>query len=319
MPDEAQIIARHFLRRGTGPGDAAVITGIGDDAAVIEVPPDQQLVTSTDTLLDGVHFLSTVATPGDVAHKALAVNLSDLAAMGAAARWFTLSLTLPDYSPEWLTKFAEGLFALADRYAVQLIGGDLSRGPLSVTVQALGLVPAGAALRRNGARPGDGVYVSGQLGAAGRALALLQQGRGRDTLPEQDWARLHRPLPRLETAAALRGVASSMIDLSDGLAADLVTLLGCSDAGAGIELTRLPLADCLQTLPAEEAWRVALCSGDDYELCFTVPPERDKQISGAATDCALTRIGRITADSQLHWLRDDGVPWQPRCQGYRHF
>lgn len=319
MPDEAQIMARHFLRPGAGPDDPAVVTGIGDDAAVIEVPPGRQLVTSTDTLLDGVHFLSTAATPGDVGHKALAVNLSDLAAMGAAARWFTLSLTLPDYSPEWLAAFAEGLFALADRYAVQLIGGDLSRGPLSVTVQAYGLVPAGAALRRSGARPGDGVYVSGQLGAAGRALALLQQGRGPEALPEQDWARLHRPLPRLEEAAALRGIASSMIDLSDGLAADLATLLDCSGVGAGIELARLPLADCLQTLPAEEAWRMALCSGDDYELCFTAPPGRDKRVRAPGASCALTRIGRVTADPQLRWLRDDGAPWRPRCRGYQHF
>ena len=316
MSGENDIIARHFLCTDTVPG---TVLGIGDDAAIINIPDHQQLASCVDTLSVGTHFLQEDC-PADIAHKALAVNLSDLAAMGARPRWFTLSLTMPEYVPSWVAAFADGLFALARRYTMQLIGGDLVRGPLSVTIQGHGLVARGAAITRYGGRAGDDVYVTGELGAAGRVWQQLQAGAKTAAIHPADQARLHRPEPRVETGLALIGKASSMIDLSDGLSSDLATLTTCSQVGAEIQLACLPLAAILSTLPLQEAWALALGAGDDYELCFTLPPRYRGHIDTMAGECPMHRIGRLIEGDTLRFLREDGTTYPlSERQGYRHF
>ncbi|MFO1423380.1 MAG: thiamine-phosphate kinase [Candidatus Competibacteraceae bacterium] len=322
MPtSEFSLIDRYFAAHGPRRPDVAL--GIGDDCALLIPPADQQLVVTMDTLVSGVHFFAHV-DPEGLGHKALAVNLSDLAAMGATPAWATLALTLPKADEDWLERFCRGLFALADRYGVQLVGGDTTHGPTTViTIQAHGWVPPGLALRRDGARPGDGIYVTGTPGDAGLALAAAY---GRAAVVPEGWAyiqqRLERPEPRLAEGVALRGVASAAIDISDGLAQDLGHILERSGVGARLEVDRLPLSLALRaSLDPDAALVTALASGDDYELCFTVPPERIAWLENvtAGWECRCTRIGVVTAEPGLRLVRADGSAFHLERLGYDHF
>ena len=249
-------------------GRGACPLGIGDDAALLDVPTDKQLVVCCDTLVAGVHFPqgSDAAALG---HKSLAVNLSDLAAMGAEPAWFLLALTLPEGDAEWVEAFAGGMSRLAHAAGVALVGGDTTSGQLSITITAAGLVAPGQALRRSGAEPGDRILVSGVTGLA--ALALRQIKAGLEPAAAARLA-LEFPVPRLELGTALCGLASDCIDVSDGLAADLGHILDRSGVGAVLDLGAMPVAPPLSELPDTERWALQLGGGDDYELCFTVPP-----------------------------------------------
>ncbi len=285
----------------------------------------QELALSVDAMVSGIHFGSW-ASPPDLGHKALAVNLSDMAAMGAAPAWTTVSLTMPTADEDWLQGFGDSFLALAASHDVMLLGAALHQGPLCIVVQVYGLVPEGAALRRCGARPGDGVYVTGTLGDAGAALRLLQGGE-HEPVPSRTagaaelLSRLHRPLPRVAEGEALRPVASSAIDISDGLVSDLGHILAASAVGATLELERLPLSRALREAVAiETAWHLALSAGDDYELCLTVPAEREPRLKELCTElsCPVTRIGTIDPAPGLRCLGRDGSPLAGGA-GYDHF
>lgn len=318
---EFEIIDKYF-RHLTGK-NVQVAVDIGDDAAVIDIPPDRQLVTSVDTLVSGVHFFAD-AGPYDIGYKSLAVNISDLAAMGGEPRWVTLALTLPEEIPAWIEKFAEGFSGLAGEHGVSLIGGDLTHGPLSITVQIMGLVEKGKALTRSGAAAGDGIYVSGCIGAAGMALHYFSKEEPRRTIkPSQSCIdRLLRPEPRVGLGRALIGLASAAIDISDGLAADLGHILEASGRGAEVSLDSMPLCDDLMRIESRDRrLQLALCSGDDYELCFTAPVKHHGRIEQIGNDLQipLNRIGRITDVRSLKWLNQDGSEYKLSSTGYRHF
>jgi thiamine-monophosphate kinase len=317
--NEFEIIARYFAHQPVTRVDVAL--GIGDDAALLEVPPDQQLVVSTDLLVDGVHFPKGTDA-ASIGHKALAVNLSDLAAMGADPAWFTLNLSLPAADPEWLAGFSQGMFELARRHESVLVGGDTTRGPLTIGIQILGLVPRGQALTRAGARPGDRIYVTGVLGEAALGLRLLQ---GSLQLPEEYHANvlapLNRPTPRVAAGRALRGLASACIDISDGLVADLGHILEASAVGARIQLNRLPLSPAYDPAFETVGWEAALSGGDDYELCFTLPPEREPGLRKVAARLGVSccHIGDIAAEPGLRILDEAGQSYLPARAGYDHF
>lgn len=316
MPESEFSIIEHYFRR-SGAERPDVALGIGDDAALLRVPDGQELVVTVDTLVAGVHF-PVDTPPATIGHKALAVNLSDLAAMGATPAWVTLALTLPTADKDWLEAFAEGLFALATTYDVQLVGGDTTRGPLSVTVQAMGLVPAGRSLRRAGAREGEAILVTGCLGDA--ALALQQSAAAITELR----ARLDTPQPRVAAGQALRELASSAIDLSDGLLADLGHIVRASAVGAELWVDALPRSEAFRhALDREQPdwYGLPLAGGDDYELCVTLAPER---VEAARTRLAelglpLTEVGRIHAGQGIHCRYEDGREYQPTSKGYEHF
>jgi thiamine-monophosphate kinase len=324
---EFEIIARYFDR----PPELArpdVLLGVGDDAALVRVPPEMDLVLCMDTLVAGVHFPEET-TADAIGHKALAVNLSDLAAMGAEAAWITLSLTLPVARTVWLDDFARGLFALAEQYHAQLVGGDISRGPLSVTLQAHGMLPHGQALRRAGARAGDRIYVTGTLGDAGLGLRLWQAGEKPDH-PAYEYLldRLQYPQPRIAEGIALRGLASAAIDISDGLLADLGHLLEYDAAGATLWVDRLPRSAAfnavLQTLDGRSdplRHELPLTAGDDYELCFTVPSGRCGEVERALAVLpgGCTEIGVVEERPGIRCLCEDGRVCHPAGRGYDHF
>jgi len=295
-----------------------VLVDVGDDCALLRVPADRELAVSIDTLVAGVHFHADT-DPEALGHKALAVGLSDLAAVGAEPAWATLALTLPESDASWLKAFTAGLAALAKAEDVRLVGGDLTRGPLTITVQVHGLVPQDHMLTRSGARPGDLVCVSGALGDAALALRHIDRGEHLDDYLRR---RLERPTARVALGEVLRGVATAAIDLSDGLGADLGHILAASGVGARIELDRLPLADQVAgEVAASGDWGLPVGSGDDYELCFTLPPEhaRELRVLAAAAGCPLTQIGEIDAGAGLRFVQADGRPWQPAGAGYDHF
>ena len=298
-----------------------VILGIGDDAAILAPPPDSELVVSTDTLVSGVHFPPQTAA-FDVGWKALAVNLSDLAAMGADPAWVTLALTLPDGDPAWPLAFVDGFLALAREHDVALVGGDTTRGPLAITVTVHGFVPRGTALRRDGARAGDAVYVSGTLGdaAAGLAVVVADAFATQPAVRTLLRARLDRPTPRIALGRALRGVASACIDVSDGLVADLGHIATRSGVGATLAVDALPASDALRACAdAERRIDWQLRGGDDYELCFTVAPARiaDAERAAAQAGVAITRIGSITATGGLRDV--DGNALAVARAGWDHF
>lgn len=317
--NEFELIRKYFACQPLARQD--VILGIGDDAAVLEVPAGQQLVVSTDMLVAGVHFPENTA-PEAIGHKALAVNLSDLAAMGATPAWFTLNLSLPQVDPAWLEGFSRGLFALAGTYNVQLVGGDTARGPLSIGIQICGLVPNGQALTRAGARPGDRVYVTGTLGDAALGLLCAQ---GRLDLPEAQRAqvleRLNRPLPRVAAGERLRGLAAACIDISDGVNADLGHILEASGVGARIEVRRLPVSPAYTEAFAMLGWAPALAHGDDYELCFTIPAAREPTFRRVSVDLGVTcsYIGDIEAEPGLRLVDENGAEYRLPAGGYDHF
>jgi len=323
---EFDLIRRHLQRVGAARAD--VVLGVGDDAALVRPRQGMELALCVDTLVEGVHFHPGVAA-ADLGHKALAVNLSDLAAMGAEPAWATLALTLPDADEVWVAEFAAGFSALAGSVGLALVGGDTCRGARAVSVQVAGQVPCGQALRRRGAQPGDRVVVSGTLGDAAIALShcLDPQGRmlpaGEDAAARQ-WLlnRLHRPSPRLALGEALRGVASACIDISDGLLGDLGHLLTESELGASIELSWLPLSAQALAVAGESAARAAACAGgDDYELCFTISEACTMKLTTLSARCgvALTVIGRIESEGGLSLRDADGRRVTPLATGYQHF
>lgn len=316
MP-EFDLIQRYFTRVTPG-----AELGVGDDAALLRVMPGMELAVSTDMLVSGTHFLPD-ADPYRLGYKALAVNLSDMAAMAAAPRWATLSLALPQADDAWLQPFSEGLFAIAEKYGVELVGGDTTRGPLNLCVTILGEVPQGQALRRSGAQAGDDIWVSGRLGDAALALTQLQ---GKVHLAEDDWAscadRLHRPEPRVALGLALRGIATSAIDISDGLLADLGHTLECSSVGAEIEFSALPVSSALRAHLAQPLGRhCVLAGGDDYELCFTAAPARRAVMAEVSRqlDLPLTRIGTIVSGGGCTVHTEDGSIMNIGESGYDHF
>jgi thiamine-monophosphate kinase len=313
---EFELIERYFAD-GFGKRDDVVL-GVGDDAALVRVPAGSELVVATDTLVAGVHFPPQL-TPQHIGYRVLAVNLSDMAAMGAAPAWCTLALTLPAADESWLAEFSRGLRELALRHRVALIGGDTTRGPLTLTLQILGLVPAGTAIRRDGAHAGDLIFVSGTPGDAAAGLELLQdQGRRVNDYLVQ---RFCTPASRVGLGQALRGIASAAIDVSDGLHADLGKLLTSSAVGGRLELEKLPLSDeLLRSHGLERARELALHGGDDYELCFTAPVERREAVLGAARacSCGVREIGVVDAREGLRCF-DRGREVAVSAGGYDHF
>lgn len=297
-----------------------VMLGIGDDAAVLAPPPDRHLVVAMDTLNAGVHFPAETAA-ADIGWKALAVNLSDLAAMGAQPAWCTLSLSLPQSDAAWIDAFLDGFLALAAQHAVALVGGDTTRGPLSVCVTAHGLIEPRGALRRDGARVDDDVWVTGTLGDAAGALRQWRAGEAIDATLR---VRLDRPTPRVAAGRALAGIAHACIDVSDGLLADLGHVCAMSRVGAEIDIDALPASDALRAACDRATLRaLQAAGGDDYELCFTAPKTARLAVQAAMDGCdvAATRIGRIVAaDAGRIVVRDaTGVEWSPPARGYDHF
>ena len=321
MPSEFDLIARYFAR----PTPQAVL-GPGDDCALLAPSPGMELAITTDMLVAGTHFFADT-DPTQLGWKTLAVNLSDLAAMGARPRWVLLAGSLPEANEAWLSTFAEGLFACAKRYAVDLIGGDTTRGPLNLCITALGEVPAGKALRRDGARPGDDLWISGQPGLAALGLAQLQNKTG---LPEPLKARcittLQRPLPRVELGQALqnRALANSAIDVSDGLLADLGHIAERSGVTAAVFATQLPRLP--GGVDAALARQAQLAGGDDYELIFSAAPDKRSAIAelAAELDLPLWRIGQISeakesSNGTVRLLDENGHDTPLTYKGFDHF
>lgn len=320
--DEFEIIRRYFARRS---GDEAVRVGIGDDGAVTTPAPGRELVLVVDTLVEGVHFPESLSA-ADVGYRAVEVNLSDIAAMGARPRWATLALTLSDSDPGWLQGFAEGLFESAARFGVTLVGGDTTRGGQTViSIHIVGDVERGAYLTRSGAKAGDLIFVTGAPGDAAAGLALLTGSADRASGTEAERRSLVqgfvRPAARIAFGAAIGRLASAAIDISDGLFADTRKLLEASSAGGRIELESLPLSAEIRAVFGEErAERLALTGGDDYELCFTAGPAQEDDIRAAASrlDLPVTRIGEVDDSGRLAVTRN-GEPVEFTDDGYRHF
>jgi thiamine-monophosphate kinase len=316
---EFALIDRYF--RALGAARADVAAGVGDDAALLRVPADVELVAATDTLVAGVHF-PPQSTPASIGHRVLAVNLSDLAAMGARPAWALLALTLPQAEEAWLSEFAAGFEALAREHGVALVGGDTTHGPLCVTVTLLGIVPRGAALRRCGGRPGDVLFVSGTPGDAAAGLAI-EQGTLTADAPARDYlrARFALPSPRVALGERLRGFASACIDVSDGLLADAAKLAAASGAGVSLDFDALPVSEqLLQAVGAERARALALTGGDDYELCFAVAAAKVAALSQQLPPqlWGYARIGELRPDPGPLVVRDGSV-MQFSHSGYQHF
>lgn len=316
--NEFDAIARYFR----WPTPQAVL-GPGDDAALLGLPTGQTLAVSSDMLVCGRHFFAD-ANPADLGHKALAVNLSDLAAMGAQPVGFTLALALPELQPEWLEQFAQGMQVLAQTHGCELIGGDTTAGPLTISITVFGQVSAEHALRRDRAQVDDDIYVSGSLGDA--RLALHQRlGTTTFTLGDAEQAlvngRMDRPTPRVTLGLGLRGLAHAAMDLSDGLAGDIQHILRASRLGATLALDQLPLSTVLRTLPATTAQQLAACGGDDYELLFTAPSQARDAIQTLSAQLALplTRVGRIDANPGLRMLDQHGLDQSAQLHGFDHF
>ena len=318
---EFSLIARYFDRVRNARLD--VETGIGDDCALLNIPEKQTLAISTDTLVVGNHFLPDI-DPADLAYKALAVNVSDLAAMGADPAWLTLALTLPSVDEEWLAAFSDSLFEQLNYYDMQLIGGDTTKGPLAMTLSIHGYVPVGRALKRSGAKPGDWIYVTGTPGDSAAGLALLLNQLTIDVPEDAAYLRQRhlRPTPRVLQGQALRDLASSAIDLSDGLISDLGHILKASGVGARVELDMLPYSGAMMRhVTPEQACRYALSGGEDYELCFTVP-ELNRgalEVALGQLGTAFTCIGQISADVEGLNFTQDGKAVTLDWKGYDHF
>jgi len=319
---EFDLIAKYFTR-----ATPDAVLGVGDDCALLAPSPGMQLAVSSDMLLEGRHF-SPQDSPAGIGHKSLAVNLSDLAAMGATPRWATLSIALPEINDAWLTAFSRGFFRMADLHGIELVGGDTTRGALTISITVIGEVPPGQALRRDGAQAGDDIWVSGVLGSAAMALAYRQ---GRLFMEQIDAAKvlpaLYLPMPRVELGIALRGIAHSAIDISDGLLGDLGHILarsqvGAKSIGARLEFASLPTLPVVQNYLHEAVARdCILAGGDDYELCFTAPQAKRDRVLAAANDAgvSVSRIGQITTEEGLTVIGADGHPLIIEHTGYDHF
>ena len=293
--------------------DSSIALGVGDDAALFSLEQGFQLVTTTDTLTEGVHF--SASTPAkDIAHKSLAVNLSDIAAMGAMPKYFTLAITLPKIDQSWLQEFSQSLRHLSEKYKVSLVGGDTTRGPLNISITMIGMVESSKALTRSGAKLGDGVYVSGTVGDAGFCYWKLSKG----LLPSsQEIKKLNCPIPRVELGLELKNLASSCIDISDGLEQDLSHILKASSVGAVIEVKKIPISKALKAhIKDTNEWSIPLCGGDDYELCFTIPRGNEEALKKLSESCNvnITRIGLVCESLGLKIEGFNG----PR-NSYKHF
>lgn len=317
--NEFELIDRFFLQREKGTG---VVIGVGDDGAILTTEPDRRLVVVVDTIIAGVHYPPELPA-SDVGYRAVAVNLSDVAAMGGVPRWMTLALTLTEADESWLEDFARGLLAAAHEHDVALVGGDTTRGAQTViTVQLLGDVRTDAILTRDGANPGDGIYVTGTVGDAAAGLALLQAGGG-EAVDDAGYliGRFSRPAARVAVGASIGGIATAAIDLSDGLGTDLAKLLHASGLGGAVDLETLPLSSPLRrTFSAEQVQRFALDGGDDYELCFTASAADHERLTGLAAKhgTSITRIGTTERGTGLSCISNGvRVPYEDR--GYRHF
>jgi len=317
---EFSLINKYFL----SPSNRKDISlGIGDDCAIVSVPEGKQLAITTDTLIDGVHFPSNTS-PEDIACKAIAVNLSDLAAMGAEPAWLTLALSLPQVDEAWVKSFSDSFRMTAQKYNVQLIGGDTTQGPLSLTVQAMGFIDPGAIMRRACARPGDAIYVSGTLGDAAAGLKIMQQGQLLDDNHAWLVDRLNRPEARVELGLRVSEYCRCAIDISDGLAADLGHILEASDCGATVNIDRIPLSHQLLEYSFnrnEVDWEMVLSGGDDYELCLVVSAENENKLMQIASEITLplTRIGVIEKNRSFNLVDEAGKKYLLDHSGYEHF
>ncbi len=319
---EFALIARHFTRAARS---AEVELGIGDDAAILRAAPGLEWLCTVDMMVEGRHFLPGT-DPGRLGRKLMAVNLSDIAAMGGRPRFALLAAALPEADDAWLAAFAEGLFAMADAHGVDVVGGDTTRGPRNLCLTLMGDVPAGTALRRDGARAGDDLWVSGTLGDAMMALAAME---GRSTLDGAALAaarqRLEAPEPRVALGQRLRGVASAAIDVSDGIVGDLGHILERSQVGATLQLDRLPCSPALEAELAgagrDAALEWLLAGGDDYELCFCAPPSRRADVEAAATASGtrVTRVGAIEAAPGLRLRDGEGRLVERLPRAFDHF
>ena len=293
--------------------DPSIELGVGDDAALFQIDSDCQLVTSTDTLSEGVHFFKD-AHPGDIAYKSLAVNLSDIAAMGAQAKCFTLSLTLPKLDESWLQAFSDSLRDASELFNVSLIGGDTTKGPLNITITIMGTVKKSKAIKRSGAKNGDDIYVSGDLGRAALCLKKINEGSQPSTT---ELNKLNKPVPRLSLGSALKNIASSCIDISDGLEQDLSHILSASKVGAIIDSNNLPLSDTVKEyIKSTQDWGLPLCGGDDYELCFTSDKSNQSEIKKLSENLKvrITKIGVINNSLNLNIKGYDGL-----SKSFKHF
>ena len=319
MLSEFQLIALYFKRSSRAGGPVQL--GVGDDCALLQPPIGELLAVSTDMLIEGRHFFAG-ANPYDLGHKALAVNLSDLAAMGAQPISFTLALALPTSDPHWLQPFSEGLFHLADAQDIELMGGDTTRGPLAISITVIGSVPNTQALKRSSAQAGDELWVSGTLGDARLALEVLQNKR---TLAPDLFAkaskRLHRPEPRVALGLALRGIASAAIDVSDGLLGDLSHLINQSSLSATLFVDDLPLGDALSSQTIDTRYALALNGGDDYELCFSAPADKHQAVidAGQRSQTQVTCIGRLDKGSGIEIQDQQGKLISAVNQSFDHF
>jgi thiamine-monophosphate kinase len=320
---EFELIRRFFLRSDAArSADSGVILGIGDDAAVLALPPQSQLIAAVDTIVAGRHFPAG-SDARSIGHRALAVNLSDMAAMGATPAWATLSLTMPSADAAWLERFSEGFWQLADANGVALVGGDTTRGPLTVSVQILGHVPRDMAMRRSGARAGDVLAVTGTLGDAGAGLALVTSPPAPNPSPAalELIRRFEYPEPRVRFGLAARGIATAAMDLSDGLVGDLPKLAQASGLGAHVEVERLPLSDAmLAAASGDQARNWALAAGDDYELLLAVPAARFAELEAATLqlNLRLTAIGALHSGGGVTWSLN-GNDFAPESSGFDHF
>ncbi|MEO9054422.1 MAG: thiamine-phosphate kinase [Steroidobacteraceae bacterium] len=319
---EFELIRRFFMRSDPARRDPRVLLGIGDDAALLEVPRGADLAAAVDTIVAGRHFPEG-ADARSIGHRALAVNLSDMAAMGAMPAWATLALTIPSVDFDWLEKFAAGFWDLADAHSVALVGGDMTRGPLTVSVQILGHVPHASAMRRGGGQAGDVLAVSGTLGDAAAGLAFRQASPAAKLPPEAAalMQRFDYPTPRVRLGQAARGIASAAMDLSDGLIGDLPKLAGACSLAAHVCIEALPLSSALRkSVSLSQARDWALAGGDDYELLFAVPAQRFTELKGAADqlNLTLTPIGELLGGAGVTWSLN-GKDFAPRLSGYDHF
>jgi thiamine-monophosphate kinase len=313
--NEFAIIEKYFTRPGRHPD---VLLGIGDDAAVLAVDPQRKLVVAIDTVVEGVHFPHDTAA-ADIGYRALAVNLSDIAAMGAQPAWMTLSLSMPHADETWLKGFASGLFELADQYGVALVGGDTVRGPMVITVQIAGWVESDAWLTRCGAKPGDLLFISGVPGEAAAGLAVVQRNLASSRSADHLRQRFLRPQPRVELGRQLRTLASAAMDVSDGLLTDLQKLCAASDCGAELNVDELPPSPAMRELfDADACVEYALAGGDDYEILFTAAPERAALIARSPSQVPVTQIGVVTSGSEVRCVRG-GQPFRLQRSGYDHF
>jgi thiamine-monophosphate kinase len=308
--NEFELIQNYFNWPLSDPG---IELGIGDDAAIFNLDSGYQLVTTTDTLSEGVHFFKN-DSPEDIAYKSLAVNLSDIAAMGATAKCFTLALTLPKLDEIWLKQFSQSLKQTSKKYNVSLIGGDTTRGPLNITITMMGVVEKSKAIKRSGARNGDNIYVSGEIGDAALCLKKINAG---ERPHKAELIKLNRPIPRIELGSALKGIANSCIDISDGLEQDLSHIIKASKVGAMVDIQELPLSQSMiKYIESNDDWALPLCGGDDYELCFTAPENFYSEIINIAEFCKIkiTKIGVINDSKDLKIKGYDG-----QGQSYKHF